>query len=144
MCRKQDGGLKIDNSVVSHVDENVINAFALMLAKIYGPKTTISWGKVHEYLGFDIDMGSVPGFMIVSMIKYLYQIIGEFPEVLGGTKPSPAGDHLFTVCNEEDRNVLPEKQARKFHRTTAQLPFLCKRAKPDIELLMSFLMTKVK
>ena len=59
----------VDNLKVSHVDKNTVTAFTLMLTKIYGLKTTISWGKVHEYLAFDIDMGSVFGTMIVSMIK---------------------------------------------------------------------------
>ena len=34
--------------------------------------------------------------------------------------------------------------AKKFHRTVAQLLFLCKRARPDIETLVSFLTTRVK
>ena len=33
---------------------------------------------------------------------------------------------------------------RHFHRTTAQLFFLCKRARPDVETLVSFLTTRVK
>ena len=34
--------------------------------------------------------------------------------------------------------------AKKFHRTVAQLLFLCKRARPDIKTLLSFLTTRVK
>ena len=34
--------------------------------------------------------------------------------------------------------------ARQFHRTTSQLLFLCKRARPDIETLVSFLTTRLK
>ena len=111
---------------------------------MYGPKTTISRGKVHEYLGMDIDWLANPGSMIVSMIKYLQKIIEEFPEVIKSASPSPEGDHLFDVREEDDRKVLPEEQARKFHRTVAQILFLCKRACPDIELLVSFLTTRVK
>ena len=50
--------------------------------EIYGPKTTVSRVKVHEYLGMDIDWASVPVTMIVSMIKYLHKVIEEFPEVM--------------------------------------------------------------
>ena len=39
-------------------------------------------GKVHEYLGVDIDWAGVPGTMIVSMIKYLHKVVKEFPEFL--------------------------------------------------------------
>ena len=82
--------------------------------------------------------------MIVSMVKYLQNIIEGFPELIKSTSLSPAGDHLFDVREEDDRKVLQEEQARKFHRTVAQLLFLCKRARLDIEPLVSFLTTRVK
>ena len=78
------------------------------------------------------------------MIKYLQKIIDEFPEVLRGTKACPAGDNIFKIRDNEDRELLPEEMARKFHRTTAQLLFLCKRARPDVKTLVSFLTTRVK
>ena len=78
------------------------------------------------------------------MIKYLHKVVEELPEVLRGTKASHFGDHLFTVREDGERKFLPEKQARQFHRTVAQLLFLCKRARPDIEPLISFLTTIVK
>ena len=64
--------------------------------------------------------------------------------MIKSTSPSPAGDHLFDVREEADRKVLPEEQARQFHRTVAQILVLCKRARPDIELLVSFLTTRVR
>ena len=82
--------------------------------------------------------------MIISMIKYLQKILDEWPEVLGGTKAFPATDNLFKVRKDEDRVLLCEEMARQFHRTTAQLLFLCKRARPDVETLVSFLTTRVK
>ena len=51
---------------------------------------------------------------------------------------------MFNVQEDADQNVIPEEQARQFHRTVAQLLFVCKRARPDIEPLVSFLMTRVK
>ena len=134
----------VDDLKVSHKDENAVTALAEKLAELYGPKTTISRGKVHGYLGMDIDWASVPGTTIVSMIKYLHKVIEELPEVLRGTKASPAGDHLFTIREDGKIKLLPEEQARQFHRTVAQLLFLCKRARPDIEPLISFLTTRVK
>ena len=82
--------------------------------------------------------------MIVSMIKYLQKITEEFPEVIKSTSPSRAGGHLFEVREEADCKLLLEEQARRFHRTVAQLLFLCKQARPDIEPLVSFLTTRVK
>ena len=51
---------------------------------------------------------------------------------------------MFTVREDGKKKLLPEEQARKFHRTVAQLIFLCKRARPDIKPLISFLTTRVK
>ena len=92
----------------------------------------------------DIDWLTKPGVMIISMIKYLQKIIEEFPEVIKSTSPSPAGDHLFEVREDADCKVLPEEQARQFHCTVAQLLFLCKQARPDIEPLIYFLTTRMK
>ena len=61
----------VDKLKVSHKDKNAVTALAENLVELYGPKTTVSRRKVHEYLGMDINWASVSGTMIVSMIKYL-------------------------------------------------------------------------
>ena len=70
----------VDDLKMSHKDEDAVTTLALKLASLYGPKTTISHGKVHEYLGMDIDWLTKSVVMNVSMIKYLQKIIEEFPE----------------------------------------------------------------
>ena len=64
--------------------------------------------------------------------------------MIKSSSPFPADDHWFRVRKEADCKVLPEEQARQFHSTVAQLFFLCKRARLDIEPLVSFLITRVK
>jgi hypothetical protein len=128
---------------VSHMEESAVSSLALKLAKLYGPNTMISCGRVHDYLGMEMDFGTDPGTMIISMIKYLQKIIEEFPEALRGTKSSPARDNLFEIREEGDRKLLPEEQARPFHRTVAQLLFLCMRERPHLQTLVSFLTTRV-
>ena len=113
----------VDDLKVSHKDENAVTALTTDLEELYGPKTTICRGKVHEYLGMDIDWATEPGTMIVSTINYLHKVIEEFPEAIKGTKTSPAGDHLFSVQEDADRKVLPGEQATQFHRTVAGLLF---------------------
>ena len=44
----------VDDLKVSHRDDNAVTALAEKLAEIYGPNTTVSCGKLHEYLGMDI------------------------------------------------------------------------------------------
>lgn len=55
----------VNNLKMIHIDKNAVSIFALKLAKIYRPKTTISRGKVYEYLGLGIDWKSVPGSIFV-------------------------------------------------------------------------------
>ena len=134
----------VDDLKVSHKDEATVTAFAIKVLELYGPKNTISRGTVHDYLGMDLDFGTEPGTLIMSMIKYLQKIIDEFPEVLKGTRVNPGGDWLFKIRGDEGQEILTEEMARQFHHTTAQLLFLCKRARPDIETLVLFLTTRVK
>ena len=78
--------------------------------------------------------------MKVSMIKYLTNLLQEFPEELGDSTASPAAAHLFQV--REDVAKLSEEQAQIFHHTTAQLLFLSSRARRDIQLAVAFLTTR--
>ena len=57
--------------------------------------------------------------MIISMVRYLQKEIDEFPEVLRGTKACPAGDNLFKVREDEDRELLSKEMAKQFHHTVA-------------------------
>ena len=45
----------VDDLKVSHKEKNAVTALAEKLGELYGPKTTVSRGKAHEYLGMDID-----------------------------------------------------------------------------------------
>ena len=47
----------VDDLKISHMDENAVTAIAQKLACLYGPKTIISRGKIHKYLGMDMDYG---------------------------------------------------------------------------------------
>ena len=122
----------------------MVTVFTVDMKKIYGSKTTISRGRVHDYIGMELDFGTCLGALIISMIKHLQKIIDEFPQVLRGTKAYPAGDNLFKIRDNEDRDLLPEEMARQFNQTTAQLLFLCKRTRPDVDTLVYFLKTRVK
>ena len=73
---------------------------------------------------------------------YLQKVIEEWPEVLKSTKACPAGNHLFVIRDDKDREILPEEMASQFHRTTAQLLFLTMRARPDIQTAVSFFTTR--
>jgi hypothetical protein len=78
------------------------------------------------------------------MITYTNKVISDFPEAINTTCTSPAGDHLFTMCNASDAKFLPEEQAQAFHHMVAQLLFLCKRTRRDVQTAVSILTTCVK
>jgi hypothetical protein len=53
-------------------------------------------GAVHNYLGMIFDF-SMKGKVMINMIKYIKNIIANFPEEIVAIRTSPAVDHLFTV-----------------------------------------------
>ena len=134
----------VDDLKISHKDAAVNTQLIKALAKIYGPKMTVSRGKVHDYLGMDLDY-STAGSVKISMIKYLKNVIDEFPEEITGTAESPAAEHLFkTRTVEEGAKKLPEEQGQAFHHTVAQLLFTGMRARPDTLTVISFLTKRVR
>ena len=92
----------------------------------------------------DTDFESDVGTIIIFMIKYPSQMIEEWPEELKGHKTNPHADHLFDIRADEDRELLPEETARQFHGTTAQLLFMCLRARPDVQTAISFFTKRVR
>ena len=63
----------VDDLKVSHKDPFEITKFAHYLSLQYGKKLTVKLGKVHEYLGMDLDY-SRKGAVKVGMIKYLQNV----------------------------------------------------------------------
>jgi len=120
-----------------------VTKFGNYLARIYDKELTAHCGKVHDYLGMDFDYSETGKFK-VSMIKYLYNVLTEFPEVLTGSAATPAADHLFKVWEDGTAKLLDESEAQIFHHTTAQLLFLSTSARRDIQLAVAFLTTRVK
>jgi hypothetical protein len=96
---------------------------------------------VHDYLGIMIDY-SEKGKVTFTMYDYLEDILDEMPADMRGTAPTPASDNLFEVG--EDSPALNEKESDFFHRTTARLLFAAKRARPDLQVAVAYLCTRVK
>ena len=133
----------VDDLKVSHKDSVELTKFALYMSKIYGDNITVNRGKVHDYLGMDLDY-STKGEFKIAMIKYLMKIFEDFPEEIRSTAPSPAADHLFNVRDASEAKYLTEEQAKHFHHAVAQLLFVSARARRDIQTAVSFLTTRVK
>ena len=134
----------VDDLKISHADSRVVTNVIKMLKTQYGKvgELNVVRGKRHEYLGIDLDF-STPGKVIISMQQYIERILDELPADMKGTATSPAAEHLFQVREQPDGKLDPAT-ADLFHHIVAQLLFICKRARPDIQTAISFLCTRVK
>jgi hypothetical protein len=132
----------VDDLKISHVDHTEVTKIIELLSAEFGKEAplTINRGKTHEYLGMSLDF-SEKGIARVSMAQYVKNILMEMPDDMKGVSPTPAANHLFDVNPEQEK--LDEKQKEFFHHVVAQLLFLCKRARPDIQTAVAFLCTRV-
>jgi hypothetical protein len=96
------------------------------LQKNYGAhgEVTIHWGKIHEYLGMEIDY-SVNGKVKTSMIEYVENMLNDFPEKSKRTDSAtmPASDGL---SNDGQGKKLNQERADAYHTMVAKALFLWK------------------
>lgn len=111
------------------------------LGQIYGAKLSVLRGKVHDYLGMDLDFSEDHKIKIF-MVKCNKKILKDSPEVIKGKSATPAADHLFKI-REDGGKKLPEEKVQAFHTSVAQVLFLCQRTRPDILTPVSFLVKRV-
>ena len=132
----------VDDLKISCKDPKAIEAIIKKLDKRYGKTSplTITKGKIHDYLGMTIDY-SIPDKVIFTMYDYVNEIIESLPSDMRGTAISPAGDYLFKV--NDSGKKLDKEQKQMFHHYTAQLLFIAKRARPDLQTAVAFLCTRV-
>ncbi len=115
----------VDDLQIFHIDPFQITKFCQYLASIYGNGREVHHGKIHKYLGMDLNL-ALDGVVQVSMIAYTSKVILDFPKSITTSCTSPAGDHLFTIPDAAKAKFLPKEQAQAFNHTVAQLLFLCK------------------
>lgn len=132
----------IDDLKVSHVEQAVLEDIASWIDRKYGQQTPIvvHRGKIHDYLGMTIDY-SEDGKVKFMMADYVDGILDEAPVEMSGVAVMPAALDLFTI--NEDSPTLSDTQSETYHRLTAKLLYLCKRARPDLQPTVAFLTTRV-
>ena len=86
----------------------------------------ISRGKVHDYLGMNLDF-SVPGEVKITMIPYVKGMLADFSKYDSSDKTAttPAGVNLFKV--DPNCALISEAMATAYHNMTAKALFLTKR-----------------
>jgi len=135
----------VDDLKISHMDKAVVEEIVACINKRFGKEApvVVHRGHVHEYLGMTIDYSN-PGEVWFDMIAYIERILSEVPDELlrGSAAATPAANHLFEVKDHSPRLSL--ERGEIFHHLTAQLLYLSKRARPDLEPTVPYLCTRVQ
>jgi hypothetical protein len=76
----------MDDLKSSHKDPKVNDQFNKSLQDNYGAhrEVMIHWGRIHEYLGMEIDYG-MEGKVKIGMIKYVENMLKDFTEKMKST-----------------------------------------------------------
>ena len=97
---------------------------------------------MHEYLGITIDY-LIAGKVVFTMFNYLEDVIVEAAVDLKNSRSYyPGNDQLMKV--DYDSPSLSTKDAELFHQHVTRLLFASKRTRPDIQVCVAFLCTRVK
>ena len=129
----------VEDLEVSPKDQAVLDDFFDELRSEFGQEDELTENKglMHEYLGITIDY-SIPGKVVFTMFDYLEDVIVEATEDLKNCHSYyPGNDQLFKVDGDSPR--LLQKDAELFHCHVARLLFASKRARPDIQVCVTFL-----
>jgi hypothetical protein len=76
------------------------------------------------------------------MLDYVDKMLADLPAEMDGESPSPASNHLLTV--NDDQIKVDENKAQLFHTYVAKTLLICKQARPDLQIAVIFLSTRVK
>jgi hypothetical protein len=129
----------VDDLKISHISKDVVEDMVSKIEERYG-KMTVTRGNKHTYIGMDIEfIGN--GEVQILMKDYIREAIELFPEDCTGTVATPAANHLFKV--NPTGTKLSEPRRELLHSITAKLLFVSKRARPDSQVPIAFLTSRV-
>ena len=77
----------------------------------------------------------------IKMSDCIMGILESLPPRMDGESATSAANHLFTI--NTDAKILEPPEAEMFHHYVAKLLFLCKQARPDIQMAIASLSTQV-
>ena len=101
---------------------------------------TVTHGDNHTYVGMDIHLKRNRE-VTIAMINYLIECIADFGEDCSKVVATPAGNHIFE--SNPDCPKLTGAKRKKLHRIVAKLLFVAMRARPDIQVPVSYLTSRV-
>ena len=134
----------VDDILSSHRDSRVNDKFLEELNHFYGKlkPCTSKRGKEHEFLGMTLRY-KVDGTLDVVMDDHVEDFIASCPQIdeNPGVVATPAAKNLFNVDSESENLSAELKEA--FHSCVAKGLFIGKRARPDIQMPIAVLSSRV-
>jgi hypothetical protein len=130
----------VDDLKISHMKRSVVESIIRAIEDRYG-KMTVTHGKKHTYIGMDIEFDKNNKVKILMNDHYLKESIADFSEDCTAVVNTPTGSHLFEV-NDKCKK-LTEKNRKNFHSIVAKLLFVSRRGRPDIQVPIAFLTSRV-
>ena len=135
----------MDQEVLNSLVKDMTNLFRTCKKEL--PETK---GDIHEYLGVMIDFSGryhpddpdKKGQVVFTMYYYIVDIIASAPPDMRGIAPDQARSKLFSVHGSSPR--LNKAEAEEFHSMMARLLFASELARPDIQLAVASLCTRVR
>ena len=105
---------------------------------------SVSRGKIHEYLGMNLDH-TVRGQVRITMTSYIKDILDDFDKEdpkEDGTKSSTTPNNLFVV--NKDCKKLSQNEVTEFQNLVVNTLYDTKQARPDSCTAIKFLTTRVR
>ena len=139
----------VDDLKISHLQPKVVTGIIKSLNDRYGGimPLTVSRGKLHDYLGMTFDY-NVQGQVTVQMYQYIDEFLSNVPDKYkeGVGSATPAPNNLYEVRSEETEGfeLLSDEDKETYHTITAQLLYLSKRGRPDLQTSIAFHCTRVQ
>ena len=131
----------MDDNKLSHKDPKVVTEVLEAIKGHFG-ELVINRGNKHDLMGMKITLDRKNKSVIIDMKDQVLEAFEMFGESLNETVTSPTNKNLFNTYDGECDD-LDEGRSETFHSVTAKLLFIMKRARPDIETAVSYLMTRV-
>jgi len=132
----------VDDCKISHVDAAVVDDIISTLEKRFG-KMTVKRGTKHTFVGMDFEF-TADGKVNFFMKDYINECIETFEETgdkVKGKSATPGRHDLFVV--DKSSKDLDDVKLEIFHHIVSKLLYVSKRARIDIDLVISFLCARV-
>ena len=134
----------VDDILSSHSNPKVNDQFLDELNRLYGrlKPCTSKRGDEHEFLGMTLKYKR-NGTLEIRMDSHINDFIDTCPGMKKnpGTVPTPAAKNLFSIDTTSE--LLSHEEKEEFHSCVAKGLFIGKRSRPDIQMPIAVLSSRV-